>query len=221
MSKQAEAKRQGYNGNTNNSPTKDQQVNNGSSQGQEQPNQGHDTDGGYVPSKGHITAMIQPVPKSNKEEKSITRLVNLAVTLPPATMKYLHWSEQPIEFNRDDHPIIVPRPGNAPLVLKAQIGTYNIDRVFMDAGSGINLIYAKTLQAMHISLESLKLTDCSFHKIIPGSANYPLGRIALNVCFENCQNYRREKLDFEVMDWPSQYHAILGRLIRLQRIHNF
>jgi hypothetical protein len=43
------------------------------------------------------------------------------------------------------------------------------------------------------------------------SANYPLGRIALNVCFGNRQNYRREKLDFEVMDWPSQYHAILGR----------
>jgi hypothetical protein len=52
---------------------------------------------------------------------------------------------QPIEFSRDDHPIIVPRPGNAPLVLKAQIGTYDVDRVFMDAGSGINLIYAKTL----------------------------------------------------------------------------
>jgi hypothetical protein len=89
--------------------------------------------------------MIQPVPKSNKEKKSITRQVNLAVTLPPATMEYLHWSEQPIEFSRDDHPIIVPRPGNAPLVLKAQIGTYDIDRVFMDAGSKINLIYAKTL----------------------------------------------------------------------------
>jgi hypothetical protein len=24
-------------------------------------------------------------------------------------------------------------------------------------------------------------------------------------------NYRREKLEFEVMDWPSQYHAILER----------
>jgi hypothetical protein len=81
----------------------------------------------------------------------------------------------------------------------------------MDAGSGINLIYAKTLRAMHISLEFLKPTDCSFHGIVPGSANYPLGRIALNVCFGNRQNYRREKLDFEVMDWPSQYHAILGR----------
>jgi hypothetical protein len=81
----------------------------------------------------------------------------------------------------------------------------------MDAGSGINLIYAKTLRAMHISLEFSKPTDCSFHGIVTGSANYPLGRIALNVCFGNRQNYRREKLDFEVMDWPSQYHAILGR----------
>jgi hypothetical protein len=97
------------------------------------------------------------------------------------------------------------------LVLKAQIGAYDVDRIFMDAGSGINLIYAKTLRAMHISLEFLKPTDCSFHGIVPGSANYPLGRIALNVCFSNRQNYRREKLDFEVMDWPSQYHAILGR----------
>jgi hypothetical protein len=151
------------------------------------------------------------VPKLNKEEKNITRQVNLAVTSPPATMEYLHWSEQPIEFSRDDHPIIVPRPGNAPLVLKAQIGTYDVDRVFMDAGSGINLIYAKTLRAIHISLEFLKPTDCSFHGIVPGSANYPLGQIALNVCFRNRQNYRKEKLDFEVMDWPSQYQTILGR----------
>jgi hypothetical protein len=97
------------------------------------------------------------------------------------------------------------------LVLKAQIGTYDVDRIFMDAGSGINLIYAETLRAMHISLEFLKPTDCSFHGIVPWSANYPLGRIALNVCFGNRQNYRREKLDFKVMDWPSQYHTILGR----------
>jgi hypothetical protein len=144
-------------------------------QGQDQPNQGHNDDEGYVPSKGHITTMIQPVPKSNKEEKSITRQVNLAITSPPATTEYLHWSEQPIEFCTDDHPIIVPRLGNVPLVLKAQIGTYDVDRVFMDAGS--NLIYTKTLRAMHISLEFLKPTDCSFHGIVPGSANYPLGRI--------------------------------------------
>jgi hypothetical protein len=81
----------------------------------------------------------------------------------------------------------------------------------MDAGSGINLIYTKTLRAMRISLEFLKPTNCSFHGIVPGSPNYPLGQIALNFCFGNRQNYKKEKLDFEVMDWPSQYHAILGR----------
>jgi hypothetical protein len=90
------------------------------------------------------------------------------------TTEYWHWSKQPIEFNREDHPITVPRPQNAPLVLKAQIGGYDVERVFMDAGSGINLIYAKILRAMGISLEFLKPTDCSFHGIIPGSTNYPL-----------------------------------------------
>jgi hypothetical protein len=211
INKQAEAKRQGYEENTSNAPTMIQQANNGASQGQNQPSQGNDYDGGYIPSKRHITTMIQPVPKSNKEENGITHQVNLAVTSPPATTEYLHWSEQPIEFNREDHPITVPRPGNAPLVLKAHFGTYDVDRVFMDARSGINLIYAKTLRAMHISLEFLKPTDCSFHGIVPESANYPLGRIALNVCFGNRQNHRREKLDFKVMDWPSQYRKILGR----------
>jgi hypothetical protein len=63
---------------------------------------------------------------------------------------------------------------------------------------------------MIISLECLKLTDCSFHKIVPGSANYPLRKIELDVCFGDSGNYRREKLAFKVMDWPSQYHAILG-----------
>jgi hypothetical protein len=67
--------------------------------------------------------------------------------------------------------------------LKAQIGGYDVSRVFMDAGSGINLIYACTLRAMNISLEFLKPTDCSFHEIVPGSANIPLGRTELDVCF--------------------------------------
>jgi hypothetical protein len=155
--------------------------------------------------------MIQPVPKSKKERKSISRQVNLAISSPPATTKYLRWSDQPVRFSRADHPRKVPRPGHAPMVLKAQIGGYDVRRVFMDAGSGINLIYARTLKAMCISLQSLKPIDCSFHGIVPGGTNYPLEKIELDVCFGNSNNYRREKLEFEVMDWPSQYHAILGR----------
>jgi hypothetical protein len=60
----------------------------------------------------------------------------------------------------------------------------------MDAGSAINLIYARTLKAMCISLESLKPIDCSFHRIVPGGENYPLRKIELDVCFSNSNNYR-------------------------------
>jgi hypothetical protein len=61
-------------------------------------------------------------------------------------------------------------------------------------------IYLRTLKAMNISLEWLKPTDCSFHGIVPGSANHPLGKIKLNVCFGDSGNFRREKLEFEVTD---------------------
>jgi hypothetical protein len=40
-------------------------------------------------SKVYISAMIQPVPKSNKERKSISRQVKLAILSPPATTEYL------------------------------------------------------------------------------------------------------------------------------------
>jgi hypothetical protein len=64
---------------------------------------------------------------------------------------------------------------------------------------------------MHLLLEFLKPTNCSFHGIVPRSTNYLFGRIALDVYFGNRSNFRQEKLEFKVMDWPSQYHVILGR----------
>ena len=38
-----------------------------------------------------------------------------------------------------------------------------------------------------------------------------MGKIALDMQFGTPDNFRREKIEFEVMDWPSQYHAIFGR----------
>ena len=40
----------------------------------------------------------------------------------------------------------------------------------------------------------------------------PLGKIGLDVIFGKPDNFRQERLEFEVVDWPSQYHAILGRV---------
>jgi hypothetical protein len=43
----------------------------------------------HLESKVYISAMIQPVPKSKKERKSISRQVSLAMSSPLATTKYL------------------------------------------------------------------------------------------------------------------------------------
>jgi hypothetical protein len=86
-----------------------------------------------------------------------------------------------------------------------------MSKVFMDGGSGINLIFANTLRAMNLSLTNLAASDTSFHGIVPGKPEIPLGKIGLDVIFGTPENYRRERIEFEVVDWPSQYHAILGR----------
>ena len=117
----------------------------------------------------------------------------------------------PIAFTREDHPPQVPKPGHAALVLDAQIGSYDMSKVFMDGGSGINIIFTETLRRMLIPTTVLVHSDTTFHGIVPGKAVLPLGKISLDVIFGTPEHFRREKLDFEVVDWQSQYHAILGR----------
>jgi hypothetical protein len=65
----------------------------------------------HLESKVHIYAMIQPVPKSKNEQKSISRQVNLAISSPPATTEYLQLSDQPVRFSRADHPGKCPGRG--------------------------------------------------------------------------------------------------------------
>jgi hypothetical protein len=96
-------------------------------------------------------------------------------------------------------------------VLEAQIGGFTSKKVFMEWGSNINLIYADTLRKINILLTDLLPSETYFHGIVPGKPTYPLGTINLDVIFGTPPNFRKEKIKFEVVDWPSQYHDILGR----------
>src|SRR3954470_12052489 len=75
----------------------------------------------------------------------------------------LHDTETSITFSQDDHPTEVPRPGNAPLVLDAQIGGYDMDRVFMDGGSSMNIIFSSTLQKMLIPRSVWRKSSTELH----------------------------------------------------------
>jgi hypothetical protein len=58
-----------------------------------------------------------------------------------------------------------------------------------------------------------RLTECDepFFDIVPGKAAYPMGQVSLPVTFSTEENFRTEYLSFEVVDFKSSYHTILGR----------
>ena len=86
-----------------------------------------------------------------------------------------------------------------------------LTKVLMDGGSGLNILDAATLRDMGIPMSKLRESNMRFHGVIPGKKADSLGQISLDVVFGESKNYRKEKLTFEVVDFNSAYHAILGR----------
>jgi hypothetical protein len=155
--------------------------------------------------------MIHRTGVSRREMKKLTREINLAESVMANIPEYVEWSSQEITFSRMDHPMTIPKPGHAALVVEAQIGGFKMSKVFMDGGSGLNLIFLDTIQSMGITMRMLEDSDTRFHGILPTSPAYSLGKAYLNVVFGKPDNFRKEKIEFEVVNWESQYHAILGR----------
>jgi hypothetical protein len=149
-----------------------------------------------------------PARPSRRCEKLIRREVMNADIAKPS---YLKWSEVPITFDRKDHPDTVPQPGSYPLVVAPLFKTRRIHKVLMDGGSGINVLYASTLDDMGIPRSALRPSTAPFHGVIPGIEALPLGQIDLLVTFEDVWNFRTETLTFEVVGFSGTYDAILGR----------
>ena len=50
-----------------------------------------------------------------------------------------------------------------------------LTKVLMDGGSGLNIMYAETLDAMGIDRSRIRLTRVPFHGIVPRKQAMPLG----------------------------------------------
>jgi hypothetical protein len=88
-----------------------------------------------------------------------------------------------------------------------------LTRVLIDGGSGLNLLFASTLKKMRLDISKmLTPSKAPFYGIVAGNAATPLGSVVLPVNFGMNDNYCIEYIKFEVPDFDSSYHAILGRL---------
>jgi hypothetical protein len=133
----------------------------------------------------------------------------------PAEPQFMHSSEVAITWGREDHPRLMPSPGEYALLLDPVVcsdtHTCRFSRVLIDGGSSINLLYRSSMEKLGIPLAQLKPSRLTFHGIMPGQPCTPMGRVQLEVLFGKKGNSRREPIWFEVLDITSPYHALLGR----------
>jgi hypothetical protein len=88
-----------------------------------------------------------------------------------------------------------------------------LNKVLIDGGSGLNVLFTKTLKKMGLDITHMLTKGSSpFYGIVPGNAVIPLGSVVLPITFgESWDNYHTEYVKFEVADFETSYHAILGR----------
>jgi hypothetical protein len=70
----------------------------------------------------------------------------LAVSTP------FKWSEVPITFSRVDQWTSFSEPGRFSLVLKPVVAGSNLNKVLIDGGSGLKLLFTKTLKKMKLNV---------------------------------------------------------------------
>src|SRR3954471_8811791 len=86
-----------------------------------------------------------------RRDRKLQRRATMVVTTELAWPRWLNWSEQPITWTRDDHPLVVEKPGALALVVSPQVGGYTLDKVLMDEGSNINILYYETFLRMGLT----------------------------------------------------------------------
>src|SRR5579859_1393010 len=162
-------------------------------------------------SANKVVAVIFGVAPSSESKRTKKLRLREIMAVEPPTPTYLKWSEVPITFDRSDQWTSFSNPGRYPLVLDLVVVNARLMRVLIDGGSGLNVIFASTRKKMDYDfMPLLQPTNTPFYGIMPGTAAMPLGQISLPVTFGSEENYRTEYIKFEVADFDTGYHAILG-----------
>ena len=97
------------------------------------------------------------------------------------------------------------------MVLDPIVDGYHLTRVLMDGGSSLNMIYQNTVRKMGIDSTRISHSNTTFKGVIPGPEARCTGSLVLEVVFSSPDNFRSEKLIFDIAPFRSGYQALLGR----------
>jgi len=91
------------------------------------------------------------------------------------------------------------------------INSVTFERVLVDGGSSIDILFRNSLPALKITPAQLKPYDAQFWGVLPGQSSVPLGQITLPIQFGTPDHFQTEFVNFVVADFDGTCHAILGR----------
>jgi hypothetical protein len=151
--------------------------------------------------------------KNRREQKLTARQIISVTTYDDKVtdLKYLNRSEHSITFSRADQWADIPYPGHFPLVLDPTIKGVRFQKVLIEEGSALNILFARSLAELGLKKEDLTPMDSPFWGIVPGKASQPLGQITLPVQFGTTKHFHTNYVNFLVADFNTAYHAILSR----------
>jgi hypothetical protein len=101
-----------------------------------------------------------------------------------------------IIFDQEDHPDRIPHPRRYLLMVSPIMGNTRLAKVLMDWGSGLNILYASTLDKMGLPQSSLRSSKAPFYGIMLRKEAVPHRRIWQNVTFGQPNDFRKEPLTF-------------------------
>lgn len=102
------------------------------------------------------------------------------------------------------------KPGFVTLVVEPIINNYNLSWVLFNGWSSLDVLFTDTLNAIQIPWSAVKLVAQSFFGIVPRSLTSPIDQIVLSVIFGVPENFRIEKILFNVTDFQMAFNTILG-----------
>ncbi|XP_015384632.1 uncharacterized protein LOC107176502 [Citrus sinensis] len=148
---------------------------------------------------------------SNRSRKNYARYAmtskNVFFNTPVA--KRARVSQVPIMWTDEDEEVILYLHEDA-LVIKATVASKKFDRIQVDTGSSVDVLFKSTLEEMGIADMRLEHTNTSL-KGFGGGKLVLLGMVELPITIRSSPTEKTMILDFVVVDEDGFYQMILGR----------
>ena len=130
-------------------------------------------DGGFPMLDCYLMIFGGSAAYDSKSRQKLARHEVYAVEL--ATPSFLRWSKSAITFDHTDHLKSVSQLRRYPLMVDPIVGMKRHTKVLMEGGSGLNIMYAETLDAKGIDRSRNRPTGVPFHSMMPRKQAMPLG----------------------------------------------